>query len=388
MSNDNKIYDVLTRMILGEMTPEDNIVLDAWLAESDANVRMLQKFLKRNDMVGMYSLPRTAVEEKKRMHLRTHWKTIAATVAASIVAAVGLYMWHDYTSVVMPDINEEVMASLYQAEKCGRSDATIIVCDQNGEAVEMAESVSNETEMADIVYADGQKKAIHGLENVSITVETQADKEFWLTLSDGTYVHLNGGSKFTYPVPFTGYSRDVALEGEAYFMVTKDRRHPFIVHTQLGDVKEYGTEFAVNTYYDSREIGSHDAIEGRGLAVTLVSGSISIKPCGGKEQMMVPGEMAMVAFGGNTPQLKAVDLSPLTSWNSGTFAFDVCPLSVLMDVLAKWYNCEVSYCDDNYRNIMFTGEIDRYASVESVLHAINQITGLDLKVEEGKIVVE
>lgn len=45
-------------------------------------------------------------------------------------------------------------------------------------------------------------------------------------LADGTTVHLNAGSKLTYPVRFTGKRRIVALEGEAYFDVVENEEHP------------------------------------------------------------------------------------------------------------------------------------------------------------------
>lgn len=53
-------------------------------------------------------------------------------------------------------------------------------------------------------------------------------------LADGTTVHLNAGSKLTYPVRFAGKRRIVRLEGEAYFDVAGDENHPFVVQTHLG----------------------------------------------------------------------------------------------------------------------------------------------------------
>ena len=67
-------------------------------------------------------------------------------------------------------------------------------------------------------------------------------------LADGTTVHLNAGSKLTYPVRFAGKRRVVALEGEAYFDVVKDETRPFIVQTHLGEVTVLGTAFNINAY--------------------------------------------------------------------------------------------------------------------------------------------
>ena len=67
-----------------------------------------------------------------------------------------------------------------------------------------------------------------------------------MILADGTTVHLNAGSKLTYPVRFAGKRRIVALEGEAYFEVVQDESHPFVVQTHLGEVLVLGTAFNVN----------------------------------------------------------------------------------------------------------------------------------------------
>lgn len=78
-------------------------------------------------------------------------------------------------------------------------------------------------------------------------ITTYQDKEYWLTLDDGTLVHLNYNTRMVCPERFIDGTRDVILDGEAYFMVAHDSRHPFVVHTPQGDIRVYGTEFNVST---------------------------------------------------------------------------------------------------------------------------------------------
>ena len=66
-----------------------------------------------------------------------------------------------------------------------------------------------------------------------------------LTLSDGTNVWLNACSEMTYPASFSEDTRRVSLKGEAYFDVSKDVEHPFVVQTKKCDIKVLGTEFNV-----------------------------------------------------------------------------------------------------------------------------------------------
>ena len=85
-------------------------------------------------------------------------------------------------------------------------------------------------------------------------------------LPDGTHVILNSNSTIVYPSHFDEKSRNVQLNGEAYFEVTKNSRQPFMVRTpQKAVVKVYGTQFNVEAYADDKTI-----------TATLVEGSIAM----------------------------------------------------------------------------------------------------------------
>ncbi|MBO7604749.1 MAG: FecR domain-containing protein [Bacteroidales bacterium] len=64
-----------------------------------------------------------------------------------------------------------------------------------------------------------------------------------VTLSDGTVLHINSGSRLTYPATFSGASRTVFMDGEAYLDVAKDPEHPFIIKSKGVDIKVLGTSF-------------------------------------------------------------------------------------------------------------------------------------------------
>ena len=64
-----------------------------------------------------------------------------------------------------------------------------------------------------------------------------------LQLPDGSTVQLGPGSKLIYPSEFEGHEREVQLEGQAFFDVHKDARHPFVVKTKDMKVTALGTAF-------------------------------------------------------------------------------------------------------------------------------------------------
>ena len=69
-----------------------------------------------------------------------------------------------------------------------------------------------------------------------------------LVLPDGTQVWLNSDSRLLYDEAFDGKQREVTLQGEAYFDVTKNPDRPFIVHTSAIDIRVLGTAFNVKSY--------------------------------------------------------------------------------------------------------------------------------------------
>lgn len=73
-----------------------------------------------------------------------------------------------------------------------------------------------------------------------------------VTLSDGTVMHLNSGSRLTYPSVFSGDSRTVFMDGEAYLDVAKDPEHPFIIKSQNIDIKVLGTSFNFKNFARER----------------------------------------------------------------------------------------------------------------------------------------
>jgi len=79
-----------------------------------------------------------------------------------------------------------------------------------------------------------------------ITVKPGA--RIYMLLPDGSKVWLNSESRLEYKKSFSDTVREVTLEGEGFFDVVKDKKHPFIVHTSDIDIKVLGTAFNVKSY--------------------------------------------------------------------------------------------------------------------------------------------
>lgn len=304
-------------------------------------------------------------------HLSPLWKYAAAVL---ILIVGGAALWYSqYTKVTPPEISESVQLAMQQSRESGKQDAKVdvlseelsMMSDESGINEELR--VKNEESMS--VTESLTKEQLLSARRIT----TMHDKEFWLTLDDGTLVHLNYNTRLIYPEKFGRGDRNVILDGEAYFMVAKDKSRPFIVHTPNGDVKVYGTEFNVNTTGDK-------------TSVVLVEGSVSVTPTGGKEQLMNPGQLC--EFSVENLMLSTIDVEPYVAWNEGKFSFEEWPLERIMQVISRWYGREVEFTSEDIKHQQYSGNFDRYEDIHPTMEAIESITGLKITFAPGRIIIE
>lgn len=310
-------------------------------------------------------------EEEPQPSATLVWLRRIAAAAVITLAIVGTWM---YLGKQDPTKSAVITAELHQAmeriEQNGMNGATLIVGGKKM-AVSNAQAVVAKAEQI-----EEEGGTLFGSEDiVEGSLVTMKDKEFWMVLDDGTYVHLNYNTTLVYPNHFVGSERKVKLMGEAYFVVAPDaKKRPFIVETANGDVHDYGTEFNVCT---TKQEGI--------TSVVLVKGKVGVSSKHGKEYLLKPGEKADLQAG-RTPDINKVDINLYTSWNTGNFFFDGCTLDELMEVISHWHNMKVEFASDDIHEMHFTGSIDKYEPLTPTLHAIENITGLKLSIRNGNVI--
>ena len=193
-------------------------------------------------------------------------------------------------------------------------------------------------------------------------------------LADGTTVHLNAGSKLTYPVRFAGKRRTVVLEGEAYFEVVQDESHPFVVQTHLGEITVLGTAFNVNAYADAPI-----------CYTTLVRGKVKFSTPNAETITLSPGEQAVVFANSSTK--RKVDLEEYVGWVDGMYIFNNRPLGDIMKTFERWYDIQVYYETPNLRDITYSGNLKRYGTINSFLDALELTGDLTYKISGRNILI-
>ena len=384
--NNRRISDLLYKYTINALNDDERRELDAWVAARPDRQSYLQMLSSPQSLQDDYRRRKSIDVQKaiREMEARIG-KTEKASrssgsrfpffriAAVLVLLLVGGTFWYhrEQTRVTPPTISEEVQTAMELSRKSGRAAAKV-------EAVNNKQSSPVTQEVRQLYHVDEQF-AEQLAEAKRIT--TYQDKEYWVTLEDGTLVHLNYNSRLIYPEKF-GDRRDVILDGEAYFMVAKDKSRQFVVHTPQGDVKVYGTEFWVNTRADAQ--ASQPSTVSYQLA--LVSGSISFTPANGKEAMLKPGQELSIV--NSQLSITDVDTAPYVAWNTGNFVFDDCPLEQLTDVLARWYGMKVRFYSDSSRHILFTGILSRYADVMTSLESISAVANVEITIEGNTIIVK
>ena len=154
-------------------------------------------------------------------------------------------------------------------------------------------------------------------------------------LPDGTRVMLGVASTLRYPIAFPSASREVSLEGEAYFEVVHDARRPFAV--RAGDLvaTDIGTEFTVRMYP-----------EDDGARVVVREGRVAIRAVmtGSAEQIVAPGQLGRLGRD-RRPRVEPADTAVWFGWTEGRLALDAVPLREALPQLSRWFGLEFRLAD-------------------------------------------
>ena len=189
-------------------------------------------------------------------------------------------------------------------------------------------------------------------------------------LPDGTKVMLNSGSSITYNGKFSLGQRSVNLNGEAYFVVTKDQTHPFVVQTSVLNFIVHGTTFNIEAYSDTKNINT-----------TLIEGSLGIADRSEKEIiLLVPGQNANYDTNTSKMTLSNVNTEIYTSWKDGLITFRNEKLKDIAHKIERWYNVEVVIQNPKLGELSYYSTIMKNKPVDQILEVLKLTSSLKYKI--------
>ncbi len=194
-------------------------------------------------------------------------------------------------------------------------------------------------------------------------------------LADGTQVILNSGSTLKFPGKFTDKdSRQVSLEGEAFFNVKENKAKPFWVNVGKLDVKVLGTSFNVHEYALKQSVD-----------ITLVEGRVGIYSAShGRDERiltLLPSEIAHFDGKKNTLRKESVtNMGKYIGWIDGKLIFEDDPMDNVIRKLENWYNVDIVIKNKELLSYRYTGTFIN-ESIDQVLSFFSQTSPLFYEIQ-------
>jgi transmembrane sensor len=225
-----------------------------------------------------------------------------------------------------------------------------------------------------------------------------------IELPDGTQVWINAGSHLSYNNSFKGKTREVTLEGEAYFDVTKDSSRPFIVHTGSIDIRVLGTAFNIKAYTKDPTIEA-----------TLVHGSIEVSKSNepnAPKMMLRPLEKMIFNKTKSTntriitdrktadpqpSQTPSIIITPLVNvqadstikeiaWVYNRLVFEEENFADLAVKMERWFDVEIEINNEKLKEMTITGSFQD-ENLEEALRALQYLVSFKYSIENRKVTI-
>jgi transmembrane sensor len=230
-------------------------------------------------------------------------------------------------------------------------------------------------------------------------ISTRNGSKTNLILPDGTKVWLNAGSTLTYDSSFGKIIREVALSGEAFFDVTKNKEKPFIIHASNINIKVIGTEFNVRSYPSDKK-----------LEASLIRGSIEVTFKGRPDKKIIlkpnekivvdnkelaenlletsrqnrrdkPNQVQGVGIKKLTHELKTGTIIE-TSWVENKLIFQDESFEEIARMLERWYGVSIIFKNNRLKEDHLTGSF-RNETIRQALDAMKFTSDFNYEIDKN-----
>jgi transmembrane sensor len=369
---DNKeLSDLLVKYRAGTCTEEERDLLENWISSTVYPEYQISEEDLQEDLLAI-SKDLPVLRKEKVL-----WPRIL-TAAASIVLIIGVGL---YFYPKEPAVQQKNAVAPVNKIVPGKNTATLTL--SNGKKIVLSDMLNGEiakesglkiskTKNGQIVYE------IEANDNAYIfnTLSTAKGETYQVRLPDGTLVALNSASSLKYATAANkSGDRVVELNGEAYFEVKRDEKHPFIVKTDKQEIKVLGTHFNISNYDSDQEVKT-----------TLLEGKVQVTAKNSNNsEFLNPGQQSVLSTKGFYVK-SHVDIEEAVAWKNGYFKFNG-SLEDIMRKVARWYDIEVIYKKKPDPNLAFGAEISMQRDITALLKIIEETGNVRFKIEGRRVFV-
>lgn len=195
----------------------------------------------------------------------------------------------------------------------------------------------------------------------SNTISVPAGQRVHVVLPDGTKVCMNALSELKYPSAFAGKARKVQLTGEAFFEVSHDGDHPFVVETYACEVEVLGTKFDVEARPATGE-----------FVASLVEGSVKVSDRSNPSSRVMLNPSEQVHFVNNRMVVGKIPEHEGFLWRDGLIAFRDASFMELIREFEKYYGVHFETTRKDISRTLFTGKIRISEGIDHALWVLQQ----------------
>ncbi|OOQ59760.1 FecR family protein [Mucilaginibacter pedocola] len=201
-----------------------------------------------------------------------------------------------------------------------------------------------------------------------------------IMLQDSSVVYLGPDSKLRYPEQLNGATREIYLEGEAFFEVKHESKRPFIVHTGNAQTQVLGTSFKIEAFANQQ------------LAVAVATGKVSVGYRGQNHQIksiavLTPGKKVNWDPVTHQSGITTLATGDINGWKDGNLAFTDARLDDIALCLERWYNAKIIIKGDKPKAYSLSLNVNGKAPINLALDAITGATGLKYSINQNQIII-
>lgn len=340
------------------LTPDESQLLQDWLDQDTKNRDLYDRLLiedqsqKIQDMVSMdASAQYTRIIDGTRRKKKTQWLVYGGMAAA---ASVALYFFFAPLSSDTTIIETRDLSVLPDKR------LDLITLHSGAMQKDLIVQEDSVYEVASLVATVRSESPMTKEQDKPVVIHTPIGRTVSFRLYDGSTVYLNSNSEITfYNHDVRHNERRVTLNGEAFFVVSKDENRPFIVENNGNEIRVLGTSFNVNGY-DTRSRFK------LGLATGKVE--VNFKDIS-RSEILTPGHEVIYDKGQKTVTQHTVDADRIGLWRTGVYAFENSTIQELTKDLEQMYPIHFKY-EGEMPKYRFSGEISRKESWQKALEKL------------------
>ncbi len=196
-----------------------------------------------------------------------------------------------------------------------------------------------------------------------------------VTLSDGSSIWANSGTKLVYPAVFASEKREIYVEGEIYLEVARNEKHPFVVKTDMMEVNVLGTSFNVSAYKNDKQ-----------QFVALATGSVAVKVTNKKNATtMKPNQLYTLEKNTFATKVEDADIYEYICWKDGFLIFRNESLTDVLKKIERYYNVVLTFDPAEVSKVTVSGKLDLKSDIRETFRIIS-ITAPIVYEKEGDVI--